>query len=107
MMELKKMMGKVIKLTTTEDKKGVSQVMVFTIGANVAPEQFFANMRITPIVKSYEVTNPMPLLDAVEFASIVTRLREKQTTPNNQTTTSNNYKQLTNNIEQEKGSIPL
>ena len=47
MMELKKMMGKVIKLTTTEDKKGQSQVMVFTIGANVAPEQFFANMRIS------------------------------------------------------------
>ena len=73
MMEVKKMMGKVIKLTTTEDKKGVSQVMVFTIGANVAPEQFFANMRITPIVKSYEVTNPMPLLDAVEFASKLIR----------------------------------
>ena len=69
MMELKKMMGKVITITTTEDSKGVSTQMVLTIGANVTPEQFFANMLWTPIVKSYEVSNPMPLLDAVEYAS--------------------------------------
>lgn len=69
MLELKKMMGKVITITTTENNKGFSTKMVLTIGANVTPEQFFANMLWTPIVKSYEVSNPMPLLDAVEYAS--------------------------------------